>query len=61
MNKFNYLGLSTPDLRKTTVFEFWYDYLKPKYGYNANFVIWNRQLHCSCISRQYLQRYCRRC
>ena len=30
MNKPVYLGLSVLDLNKTVVYEFWYDYLKPK-------------------------------
>ena len=35
MNKPVYLGLSILDLSKTVLYEFWYDYLKPKYGENA--------------------------
>ena len=35
MNKPVYLGLSMLDLSKTVMYEFWYDYLKPKYGENA--------------------------
>ena len=31
-----YLGLSISDLSKTAMYEFWYDYVKPKYGENAN-------------------------
>ena len=35
MNKPVYLGLSILDLSKTVMFEFWYDYVKPKiYGEN---------------------------
>ena len=34
MSKTVYLGLSTLDLSKTVMYEFWYDYLKPKYGEN---------------------------
>ena len=34
MNEPVYLGLSILDLSKTVMYEFWYDYLKPKYGEN---------------------------
>ena len=34
-NKPVYLGLSILDLSKTLMYEFWYDYVKPKYGENA--------------------------
>ena len=36
MNKSVYLGLSIMDLSKTVMYEFWYDYVKPKYDENAN-------------------------
>ena len=32
MNKPLYLGASILDISKTLMYEFWYDYLKPKYG-----------------------------
>ena len=35
MNKPVYLGLSTLDLSKTVMYDFWYDYVKPKYGENT--------------------------
>ena len=35
MNKPVYLGLTIIDLSKTVMYEFWYDYVKPKYGENA--------------------------
>ena len=28
------------NLSKTVTYEFWYDYVKPKYGKNPKFVIW---------------------
>ena len=35
MNKPVYLGLSILDLSKNVMYEFWYHYVKPKYGENA--------------------------
>ena len=35
VNKPAYLGLSILDLNKIAMYEFWYDYIKPKYGENA--------------------------
>ena len=35
MNKPVYLGLSILDLSKTVMYEFWYDYVTPKYLENA--------------------------
>ena len=35
MNKPVYLGLSILDISKTLMYEFWYDYMKPKDGHNV--------------------------
>ena len=35
MNRPVYLGLSILDLIKILIYEFWYDYVKPKYGGKA--------------------------
>ena len=35
MNKLVYLGQAILDIRKTLMYEFWYDYLKPKYNDNV--------------------------
>ena len=35
MNKPIYLGLSILEIRKTLMYECWYDYMKPKYNGNA--------------------------
>ena len=37
INKRVYLGLSILEISKTLMYEFWYDYIKPKY---QNYVIW---------------------
>ena len=35
MNKLIYLGLSILEISKIFMYEFWYDYMKPKYGDNV--------------------------
>ena len=35
MNKLVYLGISILDIIKTLMYEFWSDYIKPKYGDRA--------------------------
>ena len=35
MNKPVYLGLSILEISKTLMYEFWYDYMKPKYNDNV--------------------------
>ena len=35
MNKPIYLGMSILDISKTLMYEFWYSYVKPKYGDRA--------------------------
>ena len=35
MNKAVYLGLSILEISKTLMYEFWYDFVKPKYQNNA--------------------------
>ena len=35
INKPNYLGLPVLDVSKIVMYEFWCDYVKPKYGENA--------------------------
>ena len=35
MNQAVYLGLSILEICKTLMYEFWYDYMKPKYGDNV--------------------------
>ena len=35
MNEPVYLGLYIPEISKQLMYQFWYDYIKPKYQYNA--------------------------
>ena len=41
MNKFVYLGLSILELSKIIMYEFWYHYVKPKYGEKAKMCYMN--------------------
>ena len=41
MNKPVHLGLSILDLSKTFMYEFWYNYVKPKYGQIAKLCFFN--------------------
>ena len=61
MNKSVYLGLSILDLSKTVMYEFWYDYVKPKYGENAKLGYRDTDSFIIHVNRLYLPRYCRRC
>ena len=46
MNKPVYLRLSIIELSKTVVYEFWYDYVKPRYGEKEKlYCIGYRQFH----------------
>ena len=42
MNKSVYLGLSTLEISKIIIYEFWYDYVKPKYGEKAKLYYMDR-------------------
>ena len=39
MNKSVYLGMSILDIKKTLMYGFWYDYVKPKYMDTDSFAI----------------------
>ena len=41
MNKPVYIGLSILVISKTLIYEFWYDYIKPKYQDNAKLFYMN--------------------
>ena len=45
MNKPAYLALLILELSKMLMYEFWYDYVKPKFGEKQNFVTWFHCIH----------------
>ena len=47
MNNPVYLGLSILNISKTAMYQYWYDYAKPKYGDKTKLYRY-RQLHNSC-------------
>ena len=40
MNNPIYLGQSILDISKSLMYEFWYNYIKPKYGKKQSYAIW---------------------
>ena len=48
MKKLVYLGMSILDISKTLMYEFWYDYIKPKYGDNV--MLCYTDPHCFIIN-----------
>ena len=46
MNKPAYLGFSILELSKTLLYEFWYDYVKPKYGEKSKLCYMDTEFHC---------------
>ena len=45
MNKLLYLGLSILNQSKTVIYEFWYDYVKLKYGQKERFCYMDTDRH----------------
>ena len=61
MNKCVYLCLLILDLSKTSMYEFWYDYVKRKYGENAKLSDLDTDSFIVHIKTDDLQRQCKRC
>ena len=58
MNKPVYLGQAILDLSKTLMYEFHYDYMKPKYGSKANLCYMDTD---SFVSEIETEGHCKRC
>ena len=57
INKPIYLGLSILDISKILMYEFWYDYMKPKYDNDVKLCYMDTDSFVMKI-RRFLQRYC---
>ena len=56
-----YLGFSILELGKVVMYEFWYDYVKPKHGEKANLCYMNIDSFTVYKKKTYLLRHYRRC
>ena len=61
MNEPVYLGLSILDLTETVMYEFWYDYIKPKYDENAELCYMDTDSFIVCVKTDDILSHCRRC
>ena len=53
MNKPIYLGLSILEISRILMYEFWYDYMKPKYGDNVKLCYTDTDSFITNIKREY--------
>ena len=61
INKPVYLDLSILNLSETVMHEFWYGYVKPKYGENSKLSYMDTDSFIVHVKTWYLQRYSRKC
>ena len=62
MNKPVYLGQAILDLSKTLIYEFHYDYMRPKYGSKVKLCYMDTDSFFFEIETdRFLQRHCKRC
>ena len=59
MNKPLYLGISISETSKIVMYEFWYDYVKPKYGEKLCYM--DTDSFIICIKTEDVHRHCKRC
>ena len=57
MTKSIYLGLSTLDISKTLMYEFCYDYIKPKYGYRSKLCYMDTDSFVIYIETEHFYKY----
>ena len=59
MNKPLYLGISISETSKIVMYEFWYDYVKPKYGEKLCYM--DTDSFIIYIKTEDVHRHCKRC
>ena len=57
MNKPVYLGMSILHISKTLMYEFWYDYIKPKYHKNAKLCYMDTSSFVIYIKTEHFYKY----
>ena len=57
MNKPLYLGQAILDISKALMYEFWYDYIKPKYGDKVRLFYMDTDSFTMHIKTRFLQRF----
>ena len=60
MNKPVYLGLVILEISKLVMYEFWYDYVKARYG-EKTVLHGQRKLYSTQESRRHLHKHCKIC
>ena len=62
MNKPVYLGLSILEISDLVIYEFWYNYVKTKYGEKKGIMLHGyRQLYSLYKNKRHLHRHFKRC
>ena len=61
MNKAIYLGLSILELSKILIYEFWHDYVTPKYGEETKLCYMDTESFIVYIKKIIFIKICRRC
>ena len=61
MNKTVYLGFSILDISKSKMYEFWYEYVRPKYNEKVDLCYMDTNSFIDHVITRHLQKSCRGC